>query len=161
MSWPKPDPKAKQTPYKPIDWSKVRIPLVKNMHPSLIADQIVGVQPMSSGTNGSIFVIKNRYGDPVKVWEGTTVNAHKTCPEFEGQIHIPGCSFALLGFLLIKGCTVVRSTDPLAGVGARRYGLDYALDILNSFLPNNRGMEAVYECQSTLLVADLRDFAHL
>lgn len=55
----------------------------------------------------------------------------------------------VLGLLLIKGCTGVHLDN------------EEVQDILNKYLPNNRGNKAVIECQSELLDSDLDDFAEL
>jgi hypothetical protein len=55
----------------------------------------------------------------------------------------------VLGLLLVKGCKKVELDNKVVE------------DVLNRYLPNNRGAKAVIEAQSELLDLDLEEFAQL
>lgn len=81
-------------------------------------------------------------------------NIHKHMPEVHGEIMF-GNSVRknALGLLLIKG---LKGVSGIASTSIQ--------NIINRFLPNNRGMEAVFECQEALIEfgsEGAENYAHL
>lgn len=81
----------------------------------------------------------------------TLKNIHKHVPHIGGKFYARDTPIKshVLGLLLIKGCMGVSLDNRKVQ------------NILNKYLPNNKGNKAVIECQSELLDADLDDFAEL
>ena len=81
-------------------------------------------------------------------------NIHKHLKFIKGNIYLannPVKGF-LLGTLLIKACQSVWTT---------RGQQNKLTQILNNYLPNTKGNQAVMQCQTELIEADYRDYARL
>ena len=85
---------------------------------------------------------------------------HKVIKELHGSIFIDNNPIkeAILGLLMIKGLTRVRTDHMFPG---DNHGLFDACVIINKYLPNTNGMEAVSRCQDELEEAGYGDFAEL
>jgi len=64
----------------------------------------------------------------------------------------------VLGLLLVKGLKTLIIVDPTHEVVVDQYRW---IEIINSYLPNTRGNEALFDCQDELIVAGLTEFAKL
>lgn len=86
-------------------------------------------------------------------------NIHKQIKRIDGEMYL-SASFLkshILGILLIPGLTELS----VVNTSSKNPKLVEAAKIINKYLPNDRGNDAVVDCQNELLDAGLEDFAQL
>lgn len=78
-------------------------------------------------------------------------DVHKHIKQVDGSLHVEACPLHsnVLGVLLIKNVQEFFMTHKRVQ------------NIINDYLPNNRGMEAVFECQEKLIEEGYEEFAEL
>lgn len=100
------------------------------------------------------------FGNPITSFHD--VHKHLQCNS-EFYMNVEDIKDSILGFLLVKHLKkfIIVSITGDAITSSFDKELSGPFDILNKYLPNTRGKEAVFECQSELIEAGFEQFAKL
>lgn len=119
------------------------IPSIVYSHLSLADNELSSFEGFPREIHGDLHLYTNKF-ESLK-------DIHKHIKVLKGCVLVTGNPLKshLLGVLLIKGVTSLTSSVPKVDT------------IIDKYLPNHRGMEAVLECQEELINAGLEKYAEL